>query len=156
MCIYWTLVTAPRPPNTHLTHCDLCHMADFQVRIVLGSQCWHHPKEANEIPLCKHVSQFEWFNYKNYPKITVKDPRIVCFLHIDAEAEWPLFCRNEFPSVQRCYVSIKISLKFISKGSVDNMSALVHVTARCRTGDKPLREAMKDQVNNAYQCVTRS
>ena len=40
--------------------------------------------------------------------------------------------------------SIKISLKFVPNGPIDNESALVQIIARCRTGDKPLFEPMVD------------
>ena len=37
-------------------------------------------------------------------------------------------------------ISIKISLKFVPKGPVNNISALVQTLAWCRPGDKPLSE----------------
>ena len=46
-------------------------------------------------------------------------------------------------------ISIQISLKFVPKGSIDNKSALVQVTAWRRTGDKPLPEAMVIQFTDA-------
>ena len=39
-------------------------------------------------------------------------------------------------------ISIKISLKFITKGAINNISALVHKMAGRRLGDKPLSEPM--------------
>ena len=39
-------------------------------------------------------------------------------------------------------ISIKISLKFVPNGQIDNKSALVEVMAWGQTGDKPLREPM--------------
>ena len=39
-------------------------------------------------------------------------------------------------------ILIKISLKFVSKGSVNNIPALVQIMAWWRQGDKPLSEAM--------------
>ena len=42
-------------------------------------------------------------------------------------------------------ISIKISLKFVPKGPIDNKSALVQVMAWRRTGDKPLSEPMLTQ-----------
>ena len=47
-------------------------------------------------------------------------------------------------------ISIKISLKFVPKGPIDNKSALVQVMAWCRTGDKPLPEPMLTQFTDAY------
>ena len=39
-------------------------------------------------------------------------------------------------------ISIKISLKFVPKGSINNIAALVQIMAWCRPGDKPLSEPM--------------
>ena len=47
-------------------------------------------------------------------------------------------------------ISIKISLKFVQEGSIDNKPALVQIMAWLRTGDKPLPEAMLTQFTNAY------
>ena len=51
-------------------------------------------------------------------------------------------------------ISIKISLKFVPKGPINNNPALVHIMAWCRPGDKPLSEPM--MVNSiTHICVTR-
>ena len=42
-------------------------------------------------------------------------------------------------------ISTKISLKFVNKGRIDNMSALVQLMAWRRTGDKPLPEPVLTQ-----------
>ena len=47
-------------------------------------------------------------------------------------------------------ISIKISLKFVPKGSIDNKSALVQVMVWRQTGDKPLPEPMMIQFTDAY------
>ena len=47
-------------------------------------------------------------------------------------------------------ISIKISLKFVPKGPIDNKSALVQVMAWRRTGDKPLPEPVLTQFTDAY------
>ena len=39
-------------------------------------------------------------------------------------------------------ISIKISLKFIPNGSINNIPALIQIMAWCRQGDKPLSESM--------------
>ena len=39
-------------------------------------------------------------------------------------------------------ISIKISLKFVPKGPINNISALIQIMAWRRSGDKPLSEAM--------------
>ena len=47
-------------------------------------------------------------------------------------------------------ITIKISLKFVPKGPIDNKSALVQVMAWRQTGDKPLPEAVMIQFTDAY------
>ena len=51
---------------------------------------------------------------------------------------------------EKVRISIKISLKFVPKGPIDNKSALVQVMAWHRTGDKPLPEPMLTQFTDAY------
>ena len=41
-------------------------------------------------------------------------------------------------------ISIKISLNFVLKGLINNIPALVRIMTRCRHGDKPLYESIKD------------
>ena len=43
---------------------------------------------------------------------------------------------------EKFYILIKISLKFVPKGSIDNTPALVWIMAWRRIGDKPLSEPM--------------
>ena len=51
-------------------------------------------------------------------------------------------------------ISIKISLKFVPKGPINNIPALVQVMAWCWLGDKPLTEPMVVRVLT-HICVTR-
>ena len=43
---------------------------------------------------------------------------------------------------ENAWIAIKIRLKFISKGPINNMSALVQIMTWCCASDKPLPEAM--------------
>ena len=43
---------------------------------------------------------------------------------------------------ENVWISIRISLKFVPKGPINNIPALVQITAWRRPGDKPLSEAM--------------
>ena len=45
---------------------------------------------------------------------------------------------------------IKISLKFVPKGPIDNNPAMVQIMAWCRIGNKPLSEPMLTQFTDAY------
>ena len=51
-------------------------------------------------------------------------------------------------------VSMKISLKFVPKGSINNNPALVQIMAWRRSGDKPLSEPMMVSLLT-HTCVTR-
>ena len=48
------------------------------------------------------------------------------------------------------WISIDISLKFIPKGPIDNIPALVQITAGRQPGDKPLLEPMMVWLADAY------
>ena len=56
--------------------------------------------------------------------------------------------------IENVWISIKISLKFVSKGPIINSWALVHIMAWCRPADKPLSEPMVISLM-AHICVTR-
>ena len=48
------------------------------------------------------------------------------------------------------WMSIKISLKFVPKGAIYNIPALVPIMAVCRPAEKPLSEPMLIQFTNAF------
>ena len=52
-------------------------------------------------------------------------------------------------------ISIKISLKFVLKGPINKVPALVQIMAWRRPGDKPLSELMMIRLPT-HICVTRS
>ena len=51
---------------------------------------------------------------------------------------------------EKVCILIRISLKFVPKGPIDNKSMLVQVMAWRRIGDKPLSEPMLTQFTDAY------
>ena len=55
---------------------------------------------------------------------------------------------------ENIWIPIKISLKFVPKGSINNIPALVQVMAWRRPGDKPLSEPMMINLLT-HICVTR-
>ena len=55
---------------------------------------------------------------------------------------------------ENVWISIKISLKFVPKGPINNIPALVQIMAWCRPGDKPLSEPMMVRTPT-HICVTR-
>ena len=54
---------------------------------------------------------------------------------------------------EKIWIVIKISLKFIHRGPIDNIPALVHIMAWRRPGDKPLSEPMMVSLLT-HICVT--
>ena len=56
---------------------------------------------------------------------------------------------NRIVSNENAWISIKISLMFVSKGRIDNKPALVQVMALRRTGDKLLPEPVLTQFIDA-------
>ena len=55
---------------------------------------------------------------------------------------------------ENVWIPIKISLKFVPKGLINNIPALVRIMAWCRPGDKPLSEPMMVRLPT-HICVTR-
>ena len=84
--------------------------------------------------------------------------RIVCFSkHIEAETKWRPFRRRHIQRIflnQNVRNSINISLKFVPKGRIHNITSLVQIMARRRPGDKPLSEPMMVSLLT-HICVTR-
>ena len=55
---------------------------------------------------------------------------------------------------ENVWISIKISPKFVPKGPINNIPALVQIMAWCRPGDKPLSEPML-VILLTHICVSR-
>ena len=60
-----------------------------------------------------------------------------------------IWSRPQCVNVKLC-ILIRISLKFVPKGPIDNTSGSVQVMVWRRTGDKPLHEPMLTQFLDAY------
>ena len=52
--------------------------------------------------------------------------------------------------MKNVWISIKISLKFVSKGLINNIPALVQIMAWRRPGDKPLSDLVMAYYTDAY------
>ena len=77
--------------------------------------------------------------------------------HIEAETGWPPFRRRHFNRIywnDNVRISIKISLKFVPKGPINNNPSLVQIMAWRRSGDKPLSEPMMVSLLT-HICVTQ-
>ena len=57
---------------------------------------------------------------------------------------------NAFFFNENVQISIKISLKFVPKGHIHNIPALVQIMAWRQPGDKPLSEPMLTQFTDAH------
>ena len=77
-------------------------------------------------------------------------------LHIESETKWMPFRRWHFQVhfLENVWVPVKISLKFVPKGAINNIPALVQIMTWRRSGDKPLSEAMMGGFL-MHICVTR-
>ena len=77
--------------------------------------------------------------------------------HIEAQTNGRHFADDTFKRIflnENARISIKISLKFVPKGPINNNPALVQVMAWRRSGDKPLSEPMMVSLLTQI-CVTR-
>ena len=84
---------------------------------------------------------------KYYPSINTLRPR----------QNWRHFANDIFKCIflnESVWIPIKISLKFIPRGPINNIQALVQMMAWRRPGDKPLSEAMVVSLPT-HICVTR-
>ena len=52
--------------------------------------------------------------------------------------------------IENVWISIKISLKFVPNGPINNIPPLVQLIAWRRPGDKPLSEPMLTRFTDAY------
>ena len=56
---------------------------------------------------------------------------------------------------ERFYVLIRVSLKFVPKGPINNIPVLIQIMAWCGSGDKPLSEPMLIQFTDTYVALGR-
>ena len=78
--------------------------------------------------------------------------------NVKAETKCPPFSKRYFKLIflnENVRLSIKISLKFVPRGPINNISALVQIVAWRRPGDKPLYEPVGDSLLT-HICFTRS
>ena len=79
------------------------------------------------------------------------------YLHIEAETNGGHFPDGIFKCIflnENVLISIKISLKFVPKGPINNIPVLVQIMAWRRPGDKPLSEPRMVSLPT-HICVTR-
>ena len=118
------------------------------------------------------------FTHGEFPHTKASDAELWCFLW--SAPEQTIMCDNHatithyalneltprqngrhFPDdIFKCiflsenmWISIKISLKFVPKGTINNIPALVHIMAWRRPGDKPLSEPLVSLLTHIYASV---
>ena len=85
---------------------------------------------------------------------------ILCFLCLNTlrpRRNEQHFADNIFKRIffnENVWISIKISLKFVPKGPINNIPALIQIMAWCCSGDKPLSEPMMVSLPT-HICVTQ-
>ena len=130
----------------------------------LHCTCIQYPKSVT----------FAWVTSIYWPKVCGIALKFTCyifrnpFLYLIQFNVWPFNTLRprqngcQFPDdIFKCifvnenvWLSIKISLKFVPKGSINNIPSLVQIMAWHRPGDKPLFEPMMVSLRT-HICVTR-
>ena len=99
------------------------------------------------------------------PMCEVRDPALLISLHAKISVSKLIspgqhgrhFADDIFKCIflnENAWISIKISLKFVLNGLINNISALIQIMAWRRQGDKPLSEHMVVRLPT-HICVTR-
>ena len=115
--------------------------------------CWHHPTRVYDIirkiwhyNLTSH--SYQQCRYQSMRKSNnILRPR----------QDGRRFPDDTFERIflkENVIILIKISLKFVPNGPINNIPALVQIMAWCRPGDKPLSEPMTVRLTT-HICVTR-
>ena len=106
-----------------------------------------------------------WYTVSYFPKSTsctfcnsYKERKVLTgFIPLRPRQHGRHFADDTFKHIflnENVIISIKISLKFVPKGPINNIPALVQIMAWRRPGDKPLSEAMMVSLLT-HICVTR-
>ena len=107
----------------------------------------HPPSFSLIIFVCKNIIVI----YVHHGQFSMNGPTWMCPTlesgpyHIDAETNERHFADAIFKCIflnENVWIWIKISLKFVPKGPINNIPAMVQIMAWRRLGDKPLSEPM--------------
>ena len=124
--------------------------------------CWIALKIIKDVHVFKfHNISWILFDSKKV-KFTMEQPYMLCILNCQylthwGRDKWTSFRRRHFQMhflERKCWISTKISLKFVPKGPINIIPALVPIMVWRRSGDKPLSEPMMDSLPT-HICVTR-
>ena len=113
-----------------------------QCWIVINEVLWHPLQGSFFTANTQNI--IHWIMFQNYIFTITKKG------HHFADDTFKRILMNE-----NIRISIKISLKFLPKGPINNIQALVQVMAWHRPGDKPLSEPMLVSLLTHIWCVVR-
>ena len=144
--LYWSLVT-------HTCFSELGH---HWFRLWLFT-CWAPSRYLNQCWLiCSTFYLNGRIQYYSLLKILLKTlPFLavtICINTLRPRQNGRHFPDDIFKCIflENIWISIQISLKFVPKGPINNIPALVQVMAWRRPGDKPLSDSMMVKFTDAY------
>ena len=131
---------------------------DFKIPIVLGGGYWPWLSRSNLTAASKFTPFPACMPHNSSPGqvwITKFGPEVQnIFVNSSPPGQnGRNFGYNIFRRVfvnEKVFILIKISLKFVPKGLIDNNPALVHIMTCRRIGDKPSPEPMLTRFTDAY------
>ena len=125
-------------------------MRDFEFTISGTHNCWKWAVQD--------ICSYNFIKVHIIQKLILRD---LTMWHLLSLTQWgrdtfvsQTTLSNAFPWMKNARISFKISLKFVPKGSINNISALVQIMAWRRPGEKPLSETMIVCLKT-HICVTR-
>ena len=129
-------------------HCHSRKFTDYWSNLPCDwpSTAWAYSMSS----VCSHLPSLRetsWTTSKSSYGINTLRPRQNGRLFPDDIFKWIFLNEN-------VWISINISLKFVPRGSINNIPTLVQVMAWRRPGDKPLSEPMMARLPT-HICVTR-
>ena len=115
--------------------------------------CVHHRMNSLSVSLYKHF--LWWSTLTQIWSLPQQSEVIIVNAALDATAIY--FADDIFKHTffnENVWISIKISLKFVPKGPINNIPALAQIMAWRCSGDKPLSEPMMVSLPT-HICITR-
>ena len=133
---------------------------------------WHHCNDVTDLFMgnIRRVSMFgahaavvvilgicDKINKINTEPVACSQPLWLLFQHIEAETNGRHFADDIFKCIflnENVRIQIKISLKFVPKGPINNILTMVQIMAWRVPGDKPLSEPMMVSLPT-HICIAR-
>ena len=144
--LVWWRVFALQEMVEKLQTCSSVQNSNRRVRKL--DLCLSHPVEHLTTSCDVVPISHRWYDRIHTHEITVWPVKT----HLPW-AKWPPFRRRYFHvnfRERKILYFVKISLKFVPKGPIDNNPILVYIIAWRRIGDKPLSEPKLTEFTDAY------